>query len=78
MFVIKGGAYGDKTEMLPIYKIQSISKKQTPYQRRNDLGNLIIHTASGKVGIPYINIERCQEIMDRFLYLIEIDRRKWM
>lgn len=78
MFVIKGGAYGDKTEMLPIYKIQSISKKQTPYQRRNDLGNLVIHTASGKVGIPYINIERCQEIMDRFLYLIEIDRRKWM
>ena len=78
MFVIRGGAYGDKTVMLPIYKIQSISKKQTPYQRRNDLGNLIIHTASGKVGIPYINIDRCQEIMDRFLYLIEVDRRKWM
>jgi len=47
MLVIKGGAYGDKTEILPIYKIQSLSKKQTPY-------------------------------MDKFLYLIEVDRRKWM
>lgn len=78
MFVIRGGAYGDKTEMLPIYKIQSLSKKQTPYQRRNDLANLVIHTASGKVAIPYINSDRAQEIMDRFLYLIEVDHRKWM
>ena len=78
MIVIRGGAYGDKTEMLPIYKIQSLSKSQTPYQRRNDLANLIIHTAAGKVAIPYINVEEVDKIMDTFLYLIEIDRRKWM
>jgi putative membrane protein len=78
MVVIRGGAYGDKTEMLPIYKIQSISKTQSPYQRRNDLANLVIHTAAGKVAIPYIDVNHVQDIMDKFLYLIEIDRRKWM
>ena len=78
MLVIRGGTYGDKTTILPIYKIQSISKKQTPYQSRNNLGNLIIHTASGRVGIPYINIHTCQKIMDKFLYLVEVDNRKWM
>lgn len=78
MLVIKGGSYGDKTEILPIYKIQSLSRKQTPYQFRNDLANLVIHTASGKVAIPYIDNDRVQEIMDKFVYLIEIDRRKWM
>ena len=78
MLVIKGGAYGDKTEILPIYKIQSLSKKQTPYQRRNNLANLVIYTAAGKVAIPYINKDRVQQIMDKFLYLIERDRRKWM
>lgn len=78
MIVIRGGAYGDKTEMLPIYKIQSISQKQTPYQRRNDLVNLIIHTAAGKVAIPYIDSRIAQDMMDKFLYLIEVDRRKWM
>jgi len=78
MIVITGGAYGDKTEMLPIYKIQSISKDQSPYQRRNNLANLVIHTAAGKVAIPYIDVDHVHEIMDKFLYLIEIDRRKWM
>jgi len=78
MIIITGGAYGDKTEMMPIYKIQSLSKKQTPYQRRNDLANLVIHTASGTVAIPYIDSSRAQVIMDKFLYLIEVDRRKWM
>ncbi|MEM9544697.1 MAG: PH domain-containing protein [Bacteroidota bacterium] len=78
MLVIRGGAYGDKTEILPIYKIQSLSRKQTPYQRRNNLANLVIHTAAGKVAIPYINEHRVQQIMDTFLYLIERDRRKWM
>jgi len=78
MLVIRGGTYGDTTEMLPIYKIQSLSKKQTPYQRRNDLANLVVHTASGKVGIPYIDNRTAQNIMDEFLYRIEIDKRKWM
>jgi putative membrane protein len=78
MIVITGGAYGDKTEMLPIYKIQSLSKTQSPYQKRNNLANLVIHTAAGKVAIPYINIDIVQEVMDKFLYLIEVDKRKWM
>jgi len=78
MLVITGGAYGDKTEILPIYKIQSLSRKQTPYQRRNGLANLVVHTASGKVSVPYISNEKVQNIMDEFLYKIEVDKRKWM
>ena len=78
MLVIRGGTYGDKTEMLPIYKIQSLSRKQSPYQKRNDLANLVVHTASGKVGIPYIKNETAKNIMDEFIYRIEVDNRKWM
>ena len=78
MLVIRGGTYGDKTELLPIYKIQSLSKNQSPYQRRNGLANLVVHTASGKVGIPYIDNGAAQNIMDEFLYRIETDKRKWM
>ena len=77
MLVIKGGTYGDKTELLPIYKIQSLSKDQSPYQRRNQLANLTVHTASGKVGIPYIDNGVAQNIMDEFLFRIETDKRKW-
>lgn len=78
MLVIHGGTYGNKTEVMPIYKIQSVSRHQSPYQRRNGLANLTVHTASGKVGIPYISDQIARDIMDDFLYKIEVDRRKWM
>jgi len=78
MLVVRGGTYGDKTEILPLYKIQSLSKKQTPYQSRKDLATLLINTASGKVGIPYINEKAAQNLMDTFLYKVEKDKRKWM
>ena len=78
ILVIRGGTYGDKTEILPLYKIQSLSKKQTPYQGRKDLASLVINTASGKVGIPYIEEKVAQRLMDIFLYKVEKDKRKWM
>ena len=78
MIVIRGGTYGDKTEMLPIHKIQSLSRHQSPYQRRKDLASLTLFTASGRVGIPYIDNTIAKRIMDEFLYRIEVDKRKWM
>jgi len=78
ILVIRGGTYGDKTEILPLYKIQSLSKRQTPYQGRKDLASLVINTASGKVGIPYIEEKVAQRLMDIFLYKVEKDKRKWM
>lgn len=78
MLVIQGGAYGDKAQVLPIYKIQAIKLNQSPYQRRHDLANLQLFTAAGKVIIPYIGVETAKEIRDTFLYHIESDQRSWM
>lgn len=78
MLVIKGGTYGNKVETLPIYKIQSISLHQSPYQSRNSLANLVIHTASGKVGIPYIDKSRALKLLNLYLYKVEKDKRTWL
>ena len=78
MFIIHGGSYGDKTEVLPIYKIQAMENTSSPYQRRKNLTSLIIHTASGRVGIPYIPIEDAETIMNELLYKVEIDKRTWI
>ena len=78
MLVIQGGTYGNKVEVMPLYKIQSISLHQTPYQSRNALANLTIHTASGKVGIPYIDKNEAQRLMDLYLYKVENDKRTWL
>ena len=78
MLVINGGSYGDKTEVLPIYKIQSFTKTSSPYQRRKDLCSLTLHTASGRVGIPYIPQSDATSIVDELLYKVEVDHRPWM
>jgi len=78
MLVINGGMYGDKTTILPIYKIQSIKKKQTPYQKRNNLANLIFYTASGSIGIPYIDTNVVDKAIDELLYKVEVSNKKWM
>jgi putative membrane protein len=75
---IEGGIFGDQAEILPIYKIQALELSHSPYQRRNELTDLIIHTASGRVTIPYIPIQTGTNLLNLFLYKTETDHRKWM
>lgn len=78
MLMLYGGAYGDKTELLPIYKIQAFSINVSPYQTRIKLASLELSTASGKVTIPYIAKSKAVEIVDTLLYKVETDKRAWM
>ena len=78
MLVIHGGAFGDKTTVLPIYKIQAFDKNSTPYQRRKGLVSLTLHTASGRVKIPYVEQEIIEYMTNELLYKVEKDKRPWM
>jgi len=78
MLVIHGGAYGDKTTILPVYKVQALSYHASPYQRRKGLQSITLHTASGKVGIPFIPTADAKLIVDELLFKVETDKRKWM
>jgi putative membrane protein len=78
MIYIRGGVFGDKAEVMPMFKIQSVEMHQSPYQTRNRLASVTLHTASGKLRIPYIGHNTCIELMDLLLYKSESDKRKWM
>ena len=78
MIVVKGGTFGDKTTMFPLYKLQSVALKQNIYQRRRDLATVVLYTASGGTSIPYIDKRLAQSIMNYMLYKVESDNRKWM
>ncbi|MBC7885565.1 MAG: PH domain-containing protein [Saprospiraceae bacterium] len=75
---IKGGIFGDKAEILPIFKIQAIELNQTPYQTRHQLCSITLFTASGRTQIPYISHHFARHLTDLFLSKVEMDRRKWM
>jgi putative membrane protein len=78
MIVVKGGVFGDKTTLFPLYKLQSAALKQNLYQRRKDLATVVLYTASGGTSIPYISRSTAEQLMNYFLYKVESDRRKWM
>ncbi len=78
MIVVKGGTFGDKTTMFPLYKLQSVALKQNIYQRRRDLATVVLYTASGGTSIPYIDKKLASSIVNYLLFKVESDSRKWM
>jgi putative membrane protein len=78
LILLKGGAFGDKNILTPIYKIQSIERKQSPFQRRKGLASIVLYNASGSETIPHIPVEEANHIYNNFLMKVELDTRKWM
>lgn len=75
---VKHGLFGNFHRVLKLYKIQNISLKQSIYQRRNKLADIVIYTASGSIRIPFINLELAQKLTDYFTFKLESDKRSWM
>jgi putative membrane protein len=78
MIRIKQGVFGNKYEEVALFKIQNITVNQNLFQQRKSLANLVLHTASGSMRIPYIDLEWAKELRDYILYKVEKDERKWM
>jgi putative membrane protein len=78
LLYIRGGVFGDKAEVLPIYKIQALELHQSPYQSRHQLCSITLYTASGRIQIPYIPWTIGKNISDAFIYKVESDKRRWM
>ena len=72
------GTFGNLYELLQIYKIQSVQIKQSWYQRRKQLSNIILFTASGSVKIPFVELGTAESLEKFILYKIESDKREWM
>ncbi|NNF36598.1 MAG: PH domain-containing protein [Saprospiraceae bacterium] len=78
MVIVKGGTFGDRTTMFPLYKLQSAALRQNFYQRRKDLATVVLYTASGGTSIPYIDKSVAESVVNYMLYKVESDSRKWM
>lgn len=69
---------GESQMLLPFYKVQTVDIRQTFFQRRRNLANLVLHSAAGKVVLPYISIESARFLRDYALYKAESTERSWM
>lgn len=78
LIYVQSGLFGNYNKSLKLYKIQNLSLDQSIYHRLNDLCNISIYTASGKITIPFLTLEEGNNLMDYLLYKIEVDKRSWM
>ena len=66
------------SKAIALYKVQGVQVRQTPFQRRRNLANMVIHTASGDVRIPYIKQDLALQLKNHILYKIETSKLTWM
>lgn len=78
MLIVGSGLLETHLTYLEIFKVQNIKMKQNIFQKRSNVADLILQTASGKIIIPCICFEDAIKIYNHTLYTVETSRTSWM
>jgi putative membrane protein len=76
--LIKYGVLERVSKAILLRKVQGVQIKQSPYQFKNALSTILLHTASGDIKIPYIPLETAWDIKNYILFKVEASKYKWM
>jgi len=72
------GVLGRSYDLLPMYKVQSVSITQSFYQRRRQLATVQFFTAGGDLTVPFVPLKLARALQDYVLYKGESSREEWM
>jgi len=75
---LKKGTFGNTFTLIRVYKVQTASIAQSPYQRKRNLCSITLSTAAGILTIPYIHKEVATQIIDFILYKVQSSNQHWM
>ncbi|PTM04469.1 MAG: hypothetical protein DA405_07235 [Bacteroidetes bacterium] len=76
--LIKRGWVFPSTLLIPNYKLQNISLKQSIFQKRRAVASLQLYTAAGGESISHLPYNEAYELYNYLLYCIESSKLKWM
>ena len=76
--LIKRGWVFPTTLLIPNYKLQNISLKQSVFQKRRAVASLQIYTAAGGESVSHLPFHEALELYNYLLYCIESSKLKWM
>ncbi len=74
---VRTGFVGTRTTVFPLFKVQRIDVRQTPFQRRAGFATLAIHLASHSLTVPYMRVEDAERFRNLALYQVESTDRPW-
>ncbi|MEC7782579.1 MAG: PH domain-containing protein, partial [Bacteroidota bacterium] len=71
------GVWNQKTEIIELFKLQSVTVSQPVWYKKRDLYNYTFHTAGGDLSFPVTSAE-AQRYINYALYRVEVSREAWM
>jgi putative membrane protein len=72
------GVWGRQHTLMKWNNVQFVTLKQSPYQRKKQLANVIFYTAGGKVILPYLTLTDATLLVDYVAMKIESSNTSWM
>tara|TARA_B110000091_G_scaffold138804_1_gene148394 strand:+ start:1668 stop:3167 length:1500 start_codon:yes stop_codon:yes gene_type:complete len=78
ILIIGSGTIETHKTYLPFFKVQNVTLKQTFFQAKNKVIDLIFQTASGKIKIPCIQEKEAFKMYDYALFKVQTSTKSWM
>ncbi|MCI2227731.1 PH domain-containing protein [Polaribacter sp. MSW13] len=78
ILLVGAGSIETHFTYLPFFKVQNIKMKQSFFQERNKVVDLVFQTASGKIKLPCIEEKEAIKIYDYTLFKVETSKNSWM
>lgn len=78
MLLVGSGLLETHHTYFELFKVQNIKMKQTIFQKRSNVADLILQTASGKINLPCIQFKDAVKIYNHTLYKVETSKTSWM
>jgi len=60
------------------HKLQGLKVRQSIFQKRRGVVNLVLQTSSGKIQLPYIKEDQANHLYNYIIYKVETSRKKWI
>jgi putative membrane protein len=78
-FIIKqNGAWDIDTSIIEPYKIQAIETHQFFWQKVTNIGSVSLSTAGGTISFTTANFDEIKQLVNYWLYQVEISEKNWM
>ena len=71
------GLFARRVDAFLFRKVQRVTVRQSPLQRRRGLATLSVSLASGNVSVPFIDLVTARRLRDYMLFKAEVNNRPW-
>ena len=76
--ICRQGIWDVGTYMFETYKIQSIKTSQYIWQKKHNIGQVIVYTSGGNIRFRYGDFDKIEHLVNHWLMVVETSRKPWM